>query len=49
MPAELLLALTRGLAADLSDPDAPAQRLRHAVAQLVAGLNHSQTNTQEST
>ena len=45
---ELVLALTRGLEADLSDPDAPARRLRHGVALLVAGLNHSQTNTQES-
>ncbi|MGH3836906.1 MAG: hypothetical protein ACRDSF_14600 [Pseudonocardiaceae bacterium] len=46
--AELLLALTRGLEADLSDPDAPARRLRHGVALLVTGLNHPQTSTQES-
>ncbi|MFE3449086.1 TetR/AcrR family transcriptional regulator [Nonomuraea sp. NPDC059194] len=36
--AELLLAFTRGLEADLSDPDAPARRLRHGVTLLVAGL-----------
>lgn len=35
---ELLLALTRGLEADLSDPDAPRRRLRHGVAMLVAAL-----------
>ncbi|MGH3309145.1 MAG: helix-turn-helix domain-containing protein, partial [Streptomyces sp.] len=45
--AELLLAFTRGLEADLSDPDAPARRLRHGVALLVAGLEHTQTTTQE--
>ena len=37
--AELLLAFTRGLEADLSDPDAPARRLRHGVTLLVAGLS----------
>lgn len=36
--AELLLALTRGLEADLTDPDRPAQRLRRGVTLLVAGL-----------
>ncbi|MDN5860579.1 MAG: TetR/AcrR family transcriptional regulator [Pseudonocardia sp.] len=38
--AELLLAFTRGLEADLSDPAAPLRRLRHGVALLVAGLEH---------
>ena len=38
--AALLLALTRGLEADLSDLDAPARRLRHGVALLVAGFTH---------
>lgn len=48
--AELLLAFARGLEADLSDPDpdAPARRLRHGVALLVAGLNQSPTTIQES-
>lgn len=36
--AELLLALTRGLEADLTDPDLPPRRLRRGVALLVAGL-----------
>ncbi|MCP3822194.1 TetR/AcrR family transcriptional regulator [Streptomyces sp. A3M-1-3] len=45
--AELLLAFTRGLETDLSDPDAPARRLRHGVALLVAGLNHPHPTTQE--
>jgi TetR/AcrR family transcriptional regulator len=36
--AELALALTRGLEADLSDPDRPRERLRNGVALLVAGL-----------
>lgn len=36
--AELLLAFTRGLEADLSDPETPVRRLRHGVALLVAGL-----------
>ncbi|MFD4026286.1 TetR/AcrR family transcriptional regulator [Streptomyces sp. NPDC058576] len=35
--AHLLLALTRGLEADLSDPLVPVRRLRHGVALLVAG------------
>ncbi|MFD6416233.1 TetR/AcrR family transcriptional regulator [Streptomyces sp. NPDC060194] len=35
--AHLLLALTRGLEADLSDPLVPVHRLRHGVALLVAG------------
>lgn len=46
--AELLLAFTRGLEADLSDPDTPARRLRHGVALLVAGLDHPRTTAQES-
>jgi TetR/AcrR family transcriptional regulator len=36
--AELALALTRGLEADLSDPDRPRQQLHNGVALLVAGL-----------
>ncbi|MFE3881281.1 TetR/AcrR family transcriptional regulator [Kitasatospora sp. NPDC059146] len=36
--AEILLALTRGLEADLSDPPAPVRRLEHAVGLLTAGL-----------
>ncbi|SCF38101.1 TetR/AcrR family transcriptional regulator [Micromonospora mirobrigensis] len=36
--AEVLVALTRGLEADLTDPDLPRQRLRDGVALLVAGL-----------
>ena len=36
--AELALALTRGLEADLSDADRPRERLRSGVALLVAGL-----------
>jgi AcrR family transcriptional regulator len=36
--AELTLALTRGLEADLSDPDRPRERLRNGIALLVAGL-----------
>ncbi|MET7381654.1 helix-turn-helix domain-containing protein [Streptomyces sp. NPDC005526] len=39
--AELLLAFTRGLEADLSDTDAPARRLRHGVALIVAGLDRT--------
>ncbi|EST37304.1 hypothetical protein N566_13670 [Streptomycetaceae bacterium MP113-05] len=50
--AELLLAFTRGLEADLSDAEAPARRLRRGVALLVAGLdrpnNHSHTSLKES-
>ncbi|MGW1617184.1 TetR/AcrR family transcriptional regulator [Streptomyces sp. NPDC002285] len=38
--AELLLAFTRGLEADLTDPQAPVRRLRHGVALLVTGLDH---------
>ncbi|NJC73710.1 TetR/AcrR family transcriptional regulator [Planosporangium thailandense] len=38
--AELALALTRGLEADLSDPSAPRRRLRAGVALLVAGAAH---------
>jgi TetR/AcrR family transcriptional regulator len=36
--AELALALTRGLEAQLDDPDLPVRQLRHGVALLVAGL-----------
>ncbi|GAB3086790.1 TetR/AcrR family transcriptional regulator [Micromonospora schwarzwaldensis] len=36
--ADVLVALTRGLEADLTDPDLPRQRLRDGVALLVAGL-----------
>ncbi|HEY5835726.1 TetR/AcrR family transcriptional regulator [Streptomyces sp.] len=46
--AELLLIFTRGLETDLSDPDAPARRLRHGVALLVAGLDHPDTPLKES-
>ena len=46
--AAVLLALTRGLEADLSDPEAPARRLRHGVALLVNGLDHPRTNPKES-
>jgi TetR/AcrR family transcriptional regulator len=46
--AAVLLALTRGLEADLSDPEAPVRRLRHGVALLVAGLTHPSTATQET-
>ncbi|MFI5837429.1 TetR/AcrR family transcriptional regulator [Micromonospora sp. NPDC051300] len=38
--ADVLVALTRGLEADLTDPDLPRQRLRDGVALLVAGLPH---------
>ncbi|SCK06201.1 TetR/AcrR family transcriptional regulator [Streptomyces sp. WMMB 322] len=37
--AELLLALTRGLEADLSAPETPLRRLRQGVALIVAGLD----------
>jgi AcrR family transcriptional regulator len=36
--AEVLLALARGIEADLSDPDVPIRRLRYAVALIVSGL-----------
>ncbi|MEO3778885.1 TetR/AcrR family transcriptional regulator [Micromonospora sp. B11E3] len=36
--ADVLIALTRGLEADLTDPDLPRQRLRDGVALVVAGL-----------
>ncbi len=36
--AELALALTRGLEADLSDPDRVRERLRNGIALMVAGL-----------
>ncbi|MFF5175800.1 TetR/AcrR family transcriptional regulator [Micromonospora sp. NPDC000089] len=38
--ADVLVALTRGLEADLTDPDLPRQRLRDGVALVVAGLTH---------
>ncbi|MGC5023001.1 TetR/AcrR family transcriptional regulator [Micromonospora sp. DT47] len=38
--ADVLVALTRGLEADLTDPDLPRQRLRDGVALVVAGLSH---------
>lgn len=41
--AEVLLALTRGLEADLTDLDNPARRLRHGVTLLVAGLRRPAT------
>ncbi|MGW6485727.1 TetR/AcrR family transcriptional regulator [Streptomyces sp. NPDC055056] len=37
--ASILMALTRGLEADLTDPHAPARRLRQGVGLIVAGLN----------
>jgi TetR/AcrR family transcriptional regulator len=37
--AQLLLALTRGLEADLSTPKTPVRRLRQGVALIVAGLD----------
>jgi TetR/AcrR family transcriptional regulator len=43
--AELALALTRGLEADLSDPDRPRERLRNGIALLVAGLAAAATPT----
>lgn len=46
--AALLLALTRGLETDLSDPETPVRRLRHGVALLVAGLTHAPNDTQET-
>jgi TetR/AcrR family transcriptional regulator len=36
--AELALALTRGLEADLTEPGRPRERLRNGIALLVAGL-----------
>ncbi|MFI1394073.1 TetR/AcrR family transcriptional regulator [Streptomyces sp. NPDC020681] len=45
--ADILLAFTRGLEADLSDPDAPTRRLGRGVALLVAGL-HPKSDHQES-
>lgn len=38
--AEVLVALTRGLEADLTDPDLTRQRLRDGVALVVAGLEN---------
>jgi AcrR family transcriptional regulator len=37
--ADVLVALTRGLEADLTDPDLPRRRLREGVALVVAGLH----------
>ncbi len=45
--AELLMALTRGLEADLSDPDIPRRRLRHGIELFVRGLNHPSPTDQE--
>ncbi|URN12411.1 TetR/AcrR family transcriptional regulator [Streptomyces radiopugnans] len=45
--AELLLAFTRGLEADLSDPDAPARRLRRGVELFAAGLDRFPTAPKE--
>lgn len=41
--AEVLLALARGIEADLSDPEAPVRRLRRGVEWLVAGLSGQTT------
>ncbi|ALV38102.1 TetR/AcrR family transcriptional regulator [Streptomyces sp. CdTB01] len=46
--AELLLAFTRGLEADLTDPEAPARRLRHGVALFVTGLDHPHPDKEAS-
>ena len=46
--AELLLALTRGLEADLSDPEAVLRRLRHGVLLVVAGLHDTDTEHEET-
>ncbi|MEU4887288.1 MULTISPECIES: TetR/AcrR family transcriptional regulator [Streptomyces] len=43
--AQLLLAFTRGLEADLTDPQAPVRRLRHGVALFVAGMDHYSEET----
>lgn len=43
--AQLLLAFTRGLEADLTDPQAPIRRLRHGVALFVAGMDHYSEET----
>ncbi|MER7460688.1 helix-turn-helix domain-containing protein [Micromonospora sp. NPDC126480] len=37
--ADVMVALTRGLEADLTDPDLPRRRLRDGVALIVAGLD----------
>ncbi|WDZ87708.1 TetR/AcrR family transcriptional regulator [Micromonospora cathayae] len=37
--ADVLVALTRGLEADLTDPDLPRRRLREGIALIVAGLH----------
>ena len=44
--ADLLIAFTRGVEADLADAETPARQLRRGVALLTAGLTH-QTNTKE--
>ncbi|MEH0828117.1 MULTISPECIES: TetR/AcrR family transcriptional regulator [unclassified Micromonospora] len=41
--ADVLVALTRCLEADLTDPDRPRRRLRDGVALVVAGLAHPGT------
>ena len=45
--AELALALTRGLEADLSNPDRTRERLRNGIALLVAGLAATAPSTVE--
>ncbi|MCF6523806.1 TetR/AcrR family transcriptional regulator [Streptomyces sp. JJ36] len=45
--ADLLLALTRGLEADLSDPEAPCRRLRRGVALMVAGLDRTPSDQEK--
>jgi AcrR family transcriptional regulator len=45
--AELLMAFTRGLEADLSDPDVAARRLRHGATLIVAGLDRPHTTTKD--
>ncbi len=45
--AELLMAFTRGLETDLTDPDIPRSRLRQGVELFVLGLDHPSLTTQE--
>jgi AcrR family transcriptional regulator len=45
--AELVLALTCGLEADLSDPHTPVRRLRRGVTLLVQGLDRYPNDNQE--
>lgn len=46
--AELLLALTRGLEADVSDADAVLRRLHQGVTLVVAGLHHTHPEQEET-